>query len=264
MKYKSKTGTIVKIVISSIVAAFALMILGAIIITGSFFDEISLVLGFPALIATPISIVVLTKGIKEIGEINRYNAKLDKEYREKKQEEAKKNGAELVWDGSVTNILWLYEDRLVLTSRKGVRSYLAGSYFNGEKELYYSDLTSLQFREATRITNGYIQFDFPGSVNTSTNRVGGGNSYNSENTFVFNVPIEETASNLDGKLEALNKKGREACDYIRSKMKACKILITQPAVSTPIEDLKKYKDLCDAGVITQEEFEAKKKQLLDI
>ena len=41
----------------------------------------------------------------------------------------------------------------------------------------------------------------------------------------------------------------------------------QPAIDTEsnnMEKLKKYKDLLDSGIITQEEFEAKKKQLLDL
>ena len=41
----------------------------------------------------------------------------------------------------------------------------------------------------------------------------------------------------------------------------------QTIISTPLsnaEELKKYKDLLDAGIITQEEFEAKKKQLLGL
>ena len=33
---------------------------------------------------------------------------------------------------------------------------------------------------------------------------------------------------------------------------------------SPAEELKKFKDLLDAGVITAEEFEAKKKQLLGL
>lgn len=41
-----------------------------------------------------------------------------------------------------------------------------------------------------------------------------------------------------------------------------------PAPSAPVQDvteqLKKYKELLDAGIITQEEFDAKKKQLLDL
>ena len=34
--------------------------------------------------------------------------------------------------------------------------------------------------------------------------------------------------------------------------------------ASSVEDLKKYKELLDTGVISQEEFDAKKKQLLGI
>jgi hypothetical protein len=34
--------------------------------------------------------------------------------------------------------------------------------------------------------------------------------------------------------------------------------------SSPIDDIKKYKELLDIGIITQEEFDAKKKQLLGL
>lgn len=34
-------------------------------------------------------------------------------------------------------------------------------------------------------------------------------------------------------------------------------------LSSPAEELKKYKELLDSGVITQSEFDAKKRQLLD-
>ena len=37
-----------------------------------------------------------------------------------------------------------------------------------------------------------------------------------------------------------------------------------PARSDPYEELKKLKELLDLGIVTEEEFEAKKKQLLDL
>lgn len=40
--------------------------------------------------------------------------------------------------------------------------------------------------------------------------------------------------------------------------------LSQNAAESSADELKKYKDLLDAGVITQEEFEAKKKQLLGL
>ena len=39
---------------------------------------------------------------------------------------------------------------------------------------------------------------------------------------------------------------------------------SQNAVASPVEELKKYKELLDGGIITQEEFDAKKKQLLGL
>ena len=37
-----------------------------------------------------------------------------------------------------------------------------------------------------------------------------------------------------------------------------------PAASDPYEELKKLKELLDLGIVTEEEFETKKKQLLDL
>ena len=40
--------------------------------------------------------------------------------------------------------------------------------------------------------------------------------------------------------------------------------IKQISTQDPVEELKTYKELLDEGVITEKEFEAKKKQLLGI
>lgn len=42
------------------------------------------------------------------------------------------------------------------------------------------------------------------------------------------------------------------------------VVINQTAPQSNADELKKYKDLLDGGIITQEEFEIKKKQLLNI
>jgi len=46
-----------------------------------------------------------------------------------------------------------------------------------------------------------------------------------------------------------------------NKVKAVRV---EPAAISNADELKKYKDLLDAGIITQEEFDAKKKQLLGL
>lgn len=65
----------------------------------------------------------------------------------------------------------------------------------------------------------------------------------------------------------------ENLDEVCNAIELCRILAlptkpspessSQPALHTA-DELKKYKELLDTGIITQEEFDAKKKQLLDL
>lgn len=51
---------------------------------------------------------------------------------------------------------------------------------------------------------------------------------------------------------------------IERQSKTAETIIKQETPISNADELKKYKDLLDSGVITQEEFEAKKKQLLNL
>ncbi len=56
-------------------------------------------------------------------------------------------------------------------------------------------------------------------------------------------------------------------NYISENSKSSKItktVIKQETYQNSADELKKYKDLLDSGIITQEEFEVKKKQLLGL
>ena len=58
----------------------------------------------------------------------------------------------------------------------------------------------------------------------------------------------------------------EVAAYVKKQVRLAKKNKNGPNVVTPLsaaDELKKYKDLLDAGVITQEEFDKKKKQLLN-
>lgn len=56
----------------------------------------------------------------------------------------------------------------------------------------------------------------------------------------------------------------EIKDFIMSKIATFSKQIPNNALQNSADELKKYKDLLDSGVITQEEFESKKKQLLGL
>lgn len=67
-------------------------------------------------------------------------------------------------------------------TRKGVKSFLCHG-FDGTKTIFLRTLTAIQFKEAGNVTNGYIQFIFPGS---SEDKGGFWSAIKDENTVVFN------------------------------------------------------------------------------
>lgn len=145
--------------------------------------------------------------------------------------------------------LKVYDDHCVLSAKKNwVSFFVTNKYFNGEKKFYYSDLTSVQFREPGKITDGYIEFEYPGSRSGS-----GGGAYSSENALAF------------GKKDLMLM--RMIYEFIDSKISEARARRNSPAstvASSPMEELKKCKELLDCGIITQEEFDTKKKQLLGL
>jgi hypothetical protein len=74
----------------------------------------------------------------------------------------------------------------------------------------------------------------------------------------------KTGKELDIEYTCLNKKrGKLAIEFLENAIKQS---ANAPAVAqvSAADELKKFKELLDMGVITQEEFNAKKKQLLGL
>ena len=143
--------------------------------------------------------------------------------------------------------LKVYEDHCVLTAKKNAVSLLiTNKFFAGNKKFYYSDLTSVQFRDPGMITDGYMEFEYPGS--RSGNSSG---AYSSENAIAFTKKdldkMREIYNYIDGKIREYKNKGNGTVQQL-----------------SPADELKKFKELLDTGILTQEEFDAKKKELLGI
>ena len=148
---------------------------------------------------------------------------------------------------TLSMILRVYNDWCILTAKRNAANLLImDKFFNGEKKYYYSDLTSVQFREPGKITDGYLEFEYPGSRSGKNT-----NSYSSENSITF------------GKQHTPLMK--EIYTFIDKRIGECKNGNNRPSATTSAADeLIKFKSLLEAGVITQEEFDAKKKQLLGL
>ncbi len=123
---------------------------------------------------------------------------------------------------------------------------------NGDKRIRFSDITSIQYREPTNNALGFIQFAYPGSPERNGNFEA---ILKDENA----IPIRNGDATL----------AKEIVEYIEQKRIELKNAeknapVTVIASTSSADELKKFKELLDLGIITQEEFDAKKKQLLDL
>ena len=84
------------------------------------------------------------------------------------------------YDGNMGKILKVYPDRCVISSIGGVKGAMFGSLLTGDKEFYFKDITSVQFKNLG-MTTGYLQFEYPGSHS--------GNNFVSENSFIFSATV---------------------------------------------------------------------------
>lgn len=143
-------------------------------------------------------------------------------------------------------MLNVYDDHITLSQIKNIRTILTSDWFQGEKEILYCDISSVQYRPSSKLILGYLQFEVPG-VRTGSN-------FGSENSWTFD--------------SAMNEIAKEVCEYVKNRIREIK----QPSAATvqaqnsvsPAEELLKLKELLDLGIITQDEFDSKKKQLLGL
>lgn len=156
-------------------------------------------------------------------------------------------------DGNTGNLLQVYEDKCVISIKKGMMNFLnSGGKLNGAKEFYFSDVTGVQFRNATMFTNGFLQFDYPGAQDRDP--------FHSENSFVFGGMPGSAG------FKRVQQEMPQIVAAIKEKIAEARQTKSQPvqAALSPAEELRKFKELLDMGIVTQEEFDAKKKQLLGL
>ena len=143
----------------------------------------------------------------------------------------------------------LTDDYIVLKPHGFLNAMTIG-FARGEKRILFADITAIQFKKP-RLTNGYIQFAYNGSVESKSKSVLG--SVQDENTLTFG----------HGEVDMAN----EIYDFIEKRRTEIKRGVSAPApvIQTNVADeIRKFKELLDEGIITPEEFEEKKKQLLNV
>lgn len=131
-------------------------------------------------------------------------------------------------------------DKFVRLDRRTFMGFMIHG-LKGIKDIYFKNITSIQIKKPG-LTAGYIQFSLPGG-----NEARGGvfNAVNDENTLTFNGKDNYEKSlkikqHIERKNFSENSKG-----------------------SSGAEELKKWHSLMKSGIITKDEFEKKKKEILN-
>lgn len=156
------------------------------------------------------------------------------------------NGAIYRLDGGMVKVLYVYGDHLTLQAKKNLRSWVTHDFFRGTKEIYYSDILGVQYKDAGALIAGYIQFE------TATSHAK--SNFDDENSFTFDASY------------ITNEQAKEVAEFVRGKVRETRRsqgqTVVQAAPLSAADELKKYKDLLDAGVINQEEFDMQKEKIL--
>ena len=134
----------------------------------------------------------------------------------------------------------------IRVTRKGILAFLSQG-LSGTKEIMISQISSIQFKTAGKITNGYIQFAFTGGQEA---KKGLYQAVSDENSIMFTENQQPAFEIVKAKI-----------DEIRNSLDQA------PAIAAPVsqmDELEKLASLRTRGVISEDEFQAKKKQILNL
>ncbi|MEJ6349032.1 SHOCT domain-containing protein [Holzapfeliella sp. He02] len=136
-------------------------------------------------------------------------------------------------------------DEMLKIKRKGLSKKITHG-LSGEKEININNITSVQVKKPTIFTKGYIQLAYTGSPETKNGILAAGLD---ENSVLF---VHKDQEKID-----------EIKSYINSIIYRKKDNSSTNNLSVA-DEIKKLKELLDQDVLTQDEFDAKKTELLEL
>ena len=152
-------------------------------------------------------------------------------------------------EGARGRYLRVYEDKCIISTKPTVGAFITGNASDGDKEIYYADVLGVQYKKPG-YQLGYLQLETASALMNNRN-----DNFFNENSFTFGenvmVEVEQVVAFIKKKIDLIKKQ------------KNAPVAPTAEAFSAA-DELKKFKELLDMGVITQEEFDAKKKELLGL
>ncbi|KRM79504.1 hypothetical protein FC84_GL001685 [Lapidilactobacillus dextrinicus DSM 20335] len=153
-----------------------------------------------------------------------------------------------------TNGVLIAYDDYVEISRKSLGGFITQGN-KGNKKFFYKDLISIEYKKPSKLANGYIQFVVNPEMATSQS-VGITGQTN------LDASKDPNAVILRAFKKSFAKETEEFYRYVDKRLSYYKTETDRKP--TEINDLRNLKSLLDDGIITQEEFNSKKKQILGI
>ena len=147
----------------------------------------------------------------------------------------------------------VYEDKVEISS-KGFAKFLS----QGTRTIQISNISGVEFKEAG-FAFGYIRLIVGGNRNDG-NSVGGllgaltssaQNAANDPNAIMFEKKLNKEAIQIKNIIEGLMSSSKTGTGNIINE-------------ASKADELKKFKELLDEGIITEEEFQTKKNQIIGI
>ena len=138
--------------------------------------------------------------------------------------------------------LEVYADKVVI-GRKGALAKMSQGFFKGEKTILIRQITAIQVKLGGALTNGYVQFSLAGGIESTKGIMA---ATQDENTVMFAKKNNELVSKIKEHIERVIREGG------------------QPGTrgTSDADEIRKFKQLLDEGVISQEEFTKKKSEIL--
>lgn len=118
-----------------------------------------------------------------------------------------------------------------------------GNATDGRKIIFYKDVVGIQFKQLGSLL-GFIQLETAAHIKNENSA-----NFYSENSFVFQTITDEIWAAYQ--------------QYIVERVESMKNSESVAPLS-PMDELKKLKEVFDLGIITEDEFSQKKKKLLDL
>ena len=139
-----------------------------------------------------------------------------------------------------------FDGEHVTITRKGFMAF-ATQGMTGEKSIHVDSVSAIQLKRAGFFTNGYIQFDFRGSQDAKGGLLA---AVNDKNTVMYKTSQQ-------GDFDKLR-------DAVQSRMSQRNKSFAGATLVSVADELEKLASLRDRGVLTNDEFEAKKRQMLGL